>query len=384
MKWSLKLGRILGIDVYLHVTFLLLLAFIGLTQVMAGRTVGSAVGAVAYFATLFGCVLLHEFGHALAARQYGIRTHDIILLPIGGVARLERMPEKPSQELVVAIAGPLVNLVIAGGLFVGLNLRGWEPNISLLEGSIAERLLVVNVFLMLFNLLPAFPMDGGRVLRAILAMRVPYARATRIAASIGQGMAFVFGFIGLIKFWPMLLLIALFVWIGAAQEAAAVEFRSNASSARVRDAMLTHFRSLAPGQNLADAARHLLAGSQQDFPVIEDGRLVGILYRKDLFRALQEQGDSLPVAAIMRRNLEVVTPEELLDAALSRVHADQGTTMAVLQNGQLTGLLTAENVGEFFMIQAALERNRHTHSHTRHASVPPVIAVYSAQARRAQ
>jgi len=383
MKWSLKLGKILGIDVYLHFTFLLLLAFVGLTQWMAGRTLGAAVGAVAYFAALFGCVLLHEFGHALAARQYGIRTHDIVLLPIGGVARLERMPEKPGQELVVALAGPLVNLVIAGGLFVGLNLRGWDPTFNPLQGSLAERLLVVNVFLMLFNLLPAFPMDGGRVLRAVLAMRVPYARATRIAASIGQGMAFLFGFIGLIKFHPLLLLIALFVWIGASQEAAAVEFRASASGARVRDAMLTHFRTLAPGQTLGDAARHLLAGSQQDFPVIEDGRLLGILFRKDLFRALQERGDSLPVAMIMRRELDVVTPDESLDAALSRVHADQGTTMAVLENGQLAGLLTAENVGEFFMIQAALRQNR-SRGAPGTPEVPPVIAVYSAQAKRVQ
>lgn len=384
MRWSLKLGRILGIDVYLHFTFLLLLAFIGFTQWMARGDIGVALGTVAYFTSLFACVLLHEFGHALAARKYGIRTHDIILLPIGGVARLERMPEKPGQELVVAIAGPLVNLVIAGGLFVGLNLRGWDPSFSLFQGSFAERLLAMNVLLMLFNLLPAFPMDGGRVLRAFLAMWIPYARATRIAATVGQAMAFLFGFYGLVQFQPILILIALFVWIGASQEATAVEFRAASSSARVRDAMLTHFRTLAPGQTLGDAARHLLAGSQQDFPVMETGRLTGILFRKDLFRALQERGESMPVALVMRRDVDVVTPEELLDSALGRVHADQGTTLAVMENGQLTGLLTAENVGEFFMIQAALERSRGNQAGgAPRPDVPPVISVYTAQARRA-
>ncbi len=248
----------------------------------------------------------------------------------------------------------------------------------------AERLLAMNVLLMLFNLLPAFPMDGGRVLRAFLAMWIPYARATRIAATVGQAMAFLFGFYGLVKFQPILILIALFVWIGASQEATAVEFRAASSSARVRDAMLTHFRTLAPGQTLGDAARHLLAGSQQDFPVMETGRLTGILFRKDLFRALQERGESMPVALVMRRDVDVVTPEELLDSALGRVHADQGTTLAVMENGQLTGLLTAENVGEFFMIQAALERSRGNQTGgAPRPDVPPVISVYTAQARRA-
>ena len=249
MRWSFKLGRILGIDVYIHFTFFLLLGFIGLTQWMASRNPGSAVVAVLFFLSLFACVLLHEFGHALAARGYGIHTRDIVLLPIGGVASLERMPEKPRQELWVAFAGPLVNVVIAAGLFIGLTLKGpWEFSLTSLHASLAERLLAVNVFLVLFNLLPAFPMDGGRVLRAILAMRLPYARATRVAATVGQAMAFLFGFLGLFTN-PMLIFIALFVWIGASQEAAAVEMQSSISGARVRDAMLTQFRTLQPDPN---------------------------------------------------------------------------------------------------------------------------------------
>src|SRR5512147_789112 len=186
--WSFHLGRLLGIDVYIHFTFLLLLAFIGFSHGFATRSAEAALGGVLFFAGLFVCVLLHEYGHALAARRYGIGTRDITLLPIGGVARLERMPEKPSQEFVVALAGPAVNVVIAIGLFVGLKLGGWWQPLSSLSttgGNLFERLLIANVFLVLFNLLPAFPMDGGRVLRALLAMKLNHTRATRIAARIG-------------------------------------------------------------------------------------------------------------------------------------------------------------------------------------------------------
>ena len=200
MGWSLHLGRWLGIDVYIHITFLLLLAFIGVNHGIAARSVDAALSSVLFFVGLFICVLLHEYGHALAARRYGVATRDITLLPIGGVARLERMPEKPSQEFVVALAGPAVNVVIASGLFLGLQVGGWwQPlaTLSTTSGNLFERLLVANVFLVLFNLLPAFPMDGGRVLRSLLAMRMEHGRATRIAARIGQGMAVLFGFAGL-------------------------------------------------------------------------------------------------------------------------------------------------------------------------------------------
>jgi Zn-dependent protease len=356
MKWSIKLGRYLGIDVYLHFTFVLLLGFIGLSHWLAERSVAAATEGILFFLALFACVLLHEYGHALMARRYGIPTKDITLLPIGGVARLERMPDKPVQELWVALAGPAVNIVIAGALAVGLSLTSsWEPvsHLSTTQGSFMERLLGVNLFLVLFNLLPAFPMDGGRVLRAFLAMRMNYARATRAAATVGQGMAFLFGFLGLFTN-PLLLLIALFVWIGAGQEAAAAEMKSSLAGVPVREAMLTDFKALAPNATLADAARLLLAGSQQDFPVVEGGQVRGILAHADLFQALRERGEHVRVTEVMRRDFEVVRPEEWLDAALAHVRAEKGLTLPVLQDGRLVGLLTAENIGEFFMIRAAL------------------------------
>lgn len=354
--WSFRLGRMLGVDVYVHLTFLLLLGFIGVAHGLAGRSVDAALTGVLFFAGIFLCVLLHEFGHALAARRYGIKTTDITLLPIGGLARLERIPEKPVQELVVALAGPAVNLVIAAGLAVGLWLGGYWQTLSslgLTGGNIFERLLVANVFLVLFNLLPAFPMDGGRVLRSLLAMRLDYARATNIAAGIGKGMAVLFGFAGLFGN-PMLLLIALFVWIGASQEAAAAQMKSSFVGATVRDAMLTDFRVLSPRNSLGDASKLLLTGSQTDFPIVDGGRVVGILDHAALFQSLRERGDLALVGEVMRSGFITLRADQSLDDALTEVRAEGGLTMAVTEDGRFVGLLTPENVGEFFMIRRAL------------------------------
>lgn len=356
MKWSLKLGRILGVDVYIHLTFLLLLGFVGIANWLTDRTFASAFSGVAFFASLFICVLLHEYGHALAARRFGIQTRDITLLPIGGVARLERMPEKPLQELWVAVAGPLVNIVVAGGLLAGLVLSGnWQPleSLSTTKGNLAERLLVVNIFLVLFNMIPAFPMDGGRVLRSLLALKVEYARATRIAASIGQGIAFALGFVGLFTN-PMLIFIALFVWIGAAQEAAAAQMKSSFAGYLVRDAMLTDFKALSPEDTLRQATGLLLAGSQRDFPVLSGGKVAGMLMHSDLFKALKEHGEGATVASAMRREFDTLEASELLDWAMSHLKPDQATSYPVLRNGHLIGMITAENLGEFFMVRSVL------------------------------
>jgi Zn-dependent protease len=376
--WSFRLGRLLGIDVYIHFTFLLLLAFIGLSHGLAGRSAEAALNGVVFFAGLFLCVLLHEYGHALAARRYGIGTKDITLLPIGGVARLERLPDKPLQELVVALAGPAVNVVIAAALLAGLWLGGhWQPlsTLSMTGGNLLERLLVANLFLVAFNLLPAFPMDGGRVLRSLLAMRMDPARATHIAAAIGKGMAVLFGFAGLFGN-PMLLLIALFVWVGASQEAAAAQMKSSFSGATVREAMLTDFKTLAPEQTLADATRLLLAGSQQDFPVVRGGSVAGILPHRELFLALREQGEHALVANVMRREFAALSADAPLEAALEPENVEKGLAMPVLEEGRLVGLVTAENVGEFFMIRSALQSRGYAgHPPSAPDRVPPVIAV---------
>ena len=220
MGSSLKIASFFGIEVRIHVTFLLFLAWIWFSSYELEGSSGAVKG-VLFILILFACVLLHEFGHALAARAFGIRTPDITLYAIGGVARLNRIPDKPWQELIVAIAGPLVNVVIAAVLIFGIHVTAGLQQVEHLESPRIEMLAKVaslNVMLVLFNLIPAFPMDGGRVLRALLAMTMPYARATQIAARIGQGLAIVFAIFGFLGN-PILIFIAMFIFVGAQQEA---------------------------------------------------------------------------------------------------------------------------------------------------------------------
>ena len=364
MKWSWKIGRYAGVDVYIHATFLLLIGWIAVSHLIAGRTVSAAAAGVAFVMALFLCVLLHEYGHALMARKYGIRTRDITLLPIGGVARLERMPDDPKQEFWVALAGPAVNVVIAAALFAWLALRNaWEPlaGINVSAGSMAERLLVANVFLVLFNLIPAFPMDGGRVLRALLASRMEYTRATQIAAGIGQGMALLFGLAGLFAN-PFLIFIALFVWIGAAQESSATQMKNSLAGIPVQRAMMTDFRTLSPQDPLAHAVELVLRGSQQDFPVVSDGRVAGILTRADMLAALARRDEDSSVEKIMHQRFEVADAGDMLETVLARLQECDCHTLPVTQQGKLVGLVTADNLGEFLMVQAALSRKSVTPS----------------------
>lgn len=356
MRWSAKVGQYAGIGVYIHATFYLLLAWVGFVYWRhTGTMLGVATG-IAFVLALFLCVVLHEYGHALTARRYGIRTRDITLYPIGGVARLERMPDKPMQELWVALAGPAVNVVIAIGLYAFLALTHRIPVIgdaSMTQGGFIQRLMVLNVFLAVFNMIPAFPMDGGRVLRALLATRLEYSRATGIAASIGQGIALIFGFLGFL-YNPFLILIAVFVWIGAAQEASMAQMRSALGGIPVARAIVTDFRALRVGESLSRAVELILAGSQHDFPVLDGERVAGVLTRADLMAALASDGQDATVDGVMRREFEVADRAEMLEGAFQRLAACKCHTMPVLWNGQLVGLLTMENVGEFFMIQSAL------------------------------
>ena len=363
MSGSWRIGRIAGIDVYFHFTFLLLLGWVAISHYLAHGDLAEAMSGLAFILALFGIVVLHELGHALAARRYGIRTRDITLLPIGGVARLERMPEDPWQELVVALAGPAVNVVLAAGIYFALALgRGVESLDESVRvgGGLLDQLFWVNVSLVAFNVLPAFPMDGGRVLRALLAMRLDYVRATQVAASIGQGMAVLFAFLGLF-FNPFLIFIGLFVWLGAAQEASMVQMRSALAGIPVRRAMITEFRTLRPDDTLDQAVEHIRSGFQQDFPVVEDGRLVGVLTRSDLTAALGRHGPGARVREIMRRDFVTVDPRDMLQTAFARLQDCDCHTLPVVRDGRLMGLVTADNLAEVLMIQEALREKRPTH-----------------------
>lgn len=360
MKWSWRLGNFAGVDVYVHATFLVLIGWIALSHWLRARTVEATLAGVAFVLALFACVLLHEYGHALAAHKFGIRTRDITLLPIGGVARLERMPEEPRQELWVALAGPAVNVAIAAALFAWLQANnGLEPlaNLGVAQGSFLERLMATNVMLALFNLIPAFPMDGGRVLRAILASRMEYTKATQIASGIGQGMAFLLGLAGLLTN-PFLIFIALFVWIGATQEAGVAQMRSSLAGVPVQRAMMTDFRALAPGDRLSDAVQLILAGAQQDFPVIAGEQVKGVLTKGDLLVALAQHGEDHLVSEVMRRDIRIADSSDMLATAFERLQECECHSLPVLHNGRLVGLLTAENVGEFLMVQSALGGRR--------------------------
>lgn len=356
MKWSTRIGTLAGIDVHVHATFLILIAWVALAHWQTGRTVGAAIAGVAFILALFACVVLHELGHALTARRFGIKTRDITLLPIGGLARLERMPDDPRQELWVALAGPAVNIALAAGLFIVLRGTGTLAplaTLTLASGSFLERLMIVNLFLAVFNMLPAFPMDGGRVLRALLATRMEYTRATQVAASIGQGMAFLFGLVGLFTN-PFLMVIALFVWIGAGEEAAMTQMKSALGGIPLERAMITEFRTLAVQDSLARAVDLLLSGAQQDFPVMDGRTVVGILTRADLLRALARRDQRSLVAEVMRRDFHVADAADMIDVALQRLQGRECQTIPILRRGELIGLLTMDNVGEFVSVQAAV------------------------------
>ena len=357
MRWSFSIGRIAGIDLRIHGTFFLLLAWIGFVFYRQGG-MPAAIDGVLFVLLIFLCVVLHEFGHALAARRYGIKTHDITLLPIGGLARLERMPDKPAEEVVVALAGPTVNVVIALGLSIVIGLTSGLPDPQMIEqtgASLALRLFTVNIWLVLFNMIPAFPMDGGRVLRAFLAMRMNYARATEIAAKTGQAIAFIFFIIGL--WWnPLLLLIAVFVYFGAGGELAVAQMRSISKELRVSSAMVTQFQSLPLNATLNEAVEALLSTSQHEFPITdEEGKVHGILTRDAMIAALRKSGAETPVTEVMRADIPSVSESMLFDRAFAVMQECNCPALSVIDaTGRLIGLFTPENVGEMIMVQSAI------------------------------
>lgn len=359
---SITLFRVGDTHVRLHLTFFLLLAWIAVSGWLRGGPTASVEG-VAFVSLLFLCVLLHEFGHVFAARRYGIVTREITLLPIGGLASLESIPEKPAQEIVIALAGPAVNVVIAALLLLLLAVQGGAIDVQQaaeLERSrsgLVMQLAAANVMLVLFNLIPAFPMDGGRVLRALLATRLGFVRATEIAAFIGQGFAFALGFVGLF-YNPLLIFIAIFVYLAAAAEAHMVAMRAMSRGVPVSSAMMTQYATLSPDAPVEDAVQALLRTSQSEFPVIDaSGKPVGLLGRKDLIRALKQHGPDTRVADAMTTTLPAVGYRQHLEEAFRILQEKSPPAVAVVDPaGRLVGLVTPETVGEMLMLHEALPR----------------------------
>lgn len=349
MKWSFQLVRIAGIDVRIHATFFLLLAWFGYVYYAEGGY-GAMVIGLSFIILLFVCVVLHEFGHALAARAYWINTPDITLLPIGGIARLERMPDKPWQELVVALAGPAVNVVIAFALFVVLGQffgMGDLQEMTEGRGNLLTKLLAINVILVVFNLLPAFPMDGGRVLRALLAMRLKHASATQIAAAVGQAVAVLFGLLGLFGGNPFLIFIAVFVFFGARAEASFAVYKENAEETHVATIMRPMGPVLAPGMTVAEAVGLAMAGHAGLLPVTDSSlRLLAVVPAASLASALRWDPQA-KIDSLVRHDFEVITADASLAEAAAIVRTSAQEIFPVVNPaGQLVGWVAREEVAK--------------------------------------
>lgn len=356
MPWSLIIGRVAGTQIRIHFTFFLFLVWIWVVYYRQGGSLAAWQG-VSFVALLFVCVLLHEFGHILVAKRFGVKAPDVTLWPFGGIANLDQIPEKPSQEFFIAIAGPLVNVAIAIALMLYLGntidaaalMHVDEPKVGLIA-----KLAGANLFLALFNMLPAFPMDGGRVLRALLALKFGFSRATELAASIGQGLAVVLGVIGLFGN-PMLVVIAVFVFLAASSEASHAQLRQVARGAIVADAMITRFETLGPQSRVQDAVEALIRTTQTEFPVVDGGgRLRGVLTRDAMIRALKERGPDASVLEAMDAGIPTVSARASLESAVKSFTQQRKSVLGVTDSsGRLVGLLTVENLGEMMMLRAA-------------------------------
>lgn len=384
MKGSYRIGTFFGIGVYLHFTFLLLLAFLTWVEYQSTGSLAEALSMLGFIVALFICLVMHEYGHALTARRFGIKTKDITLLPIGGIARLERMPDKPWQEFVVAIAGPMVNVVIAIVIVAALSAIGTYhdviSNLFPLTGIHASgfwlSLAKINVLLILFNMLPAFPMDGGRVVRSLLAMVLPYEKATRFAAMLGKFMAVmffleVFG-MNTLPFLDgqgnfLLGFIAVFIWIGAGSEARYATMKSRLHDIPVSRAMVTNFRTLSPRDTIEWVSELASTGLQQDFPVAEEGRVVGMLFQADLNAGVQRREQYLKVSDVMRANVPSVTTTDRLEDVFAQLLSSGFPIIPVTSRNLLVGLLPLERLlrvppdnsgGQHAMQQSSVPRSQ--------------------------
>lgn len=344
--------NLFGVPVRLHFTFILLVIFLVVTDL--GSHQSSASYAV-FLVGLFASVLLHEMGHAFVGRRLGVRTTEIVMFPIGGLSRMERML-RPTEELLIAIAGPVVNLAISFGIFAYMYAQHMAVSVQLSEllqptdANAVARLAYGNLVLAGFNLLPAFPMDGGRILRALLSYIRPEDEATRLAAWLGRMLAISIALYGLLAPQFMLVFFAMFIYLGAAQEGAAATGRTLTHGIPVRAAMMTEFHTLDHGNTIRDAANLLLSTAQQDFPVLHGGQVVGLLGRNLLLKALASEGPDAYVAGVMDRDFLSLEPNVDL-AGILPLMAQAGRCALVMDRSNLLGLLTTDNLSEFLLLR---------------------------------
>jgi Zn-dependent protease/CBS domain-containing protein len=368
MNWSFRIADVGGIAIKIHATFFLIVALGALQWGMLHGATGALFGALLIL-LLFVCVTLHELGHALAARWFNVPVREIVLLPLGGVALLERQPSRPLHELVIALAGPAVNVLIAAVLalgtgaavaFGGLDARGLIPGQPMAPSlaTMTYWLLEANISLVLFNLIPAFPLDGGRVLRALLALRLDFARATTIAAGIGQALAVVLGVVGIVSGNLLLALVAVFIFFGAGQEQAASQARGVLAAWRAGETYNKHALTLAIGDRVSTVVDYLLTSYQSDFAVLQGQRPIGIVSRDEVLRALASDERDRYVQEIMRREIVAVSSAASLDEVQQTMVERQTRVVAVYDGERYLGLLSLEDLAEAYVVIASQQRQR--------------------------
>ncbi|HSM24148.1 MAG TPA: site-2 protease family protein [Anaerolineaceae bacterium] len=364
MRWSFKLFKIKGIDVKIHTLFILILVWAAYRwSVTTGDGLQGALFGVVATLLLFVAVFLHELGHSLQAMKYKVKVKDITLMPLGGVAQMEELPKNPKQELKIALAGPLVNFAIAAILVVIGMILQTRSIISLNElvtslgqtnwAGMLAYLTMANLLLGLFNLLPAFPMDGGRILRSLLAMRMDHTRATRIAAVIGQGLAFLMGLIGFMNGQFTLILIAIFVWMGASQESRGVVVQDTLRDIKVRRAMVRSPHSLKVNDSLSKAVELTLTSAQSDFPVVEwsTQKVVGILGEAELLNGLKKLGEAAAVREVMRTDFPATHLDDALYVTIEKMAKAKIKAVPVVDDDQnLIGMISSNDVNEAYRL----------------------------------
>jgi Zn-dependent protease/CBS domain-containing protein len=357
MGGSVRLGKLFGIPISLHLTFILFVAFLGMVYAFQGGA-KAAIAGVSFILALFLSVTLHELGHSVVARGFGVKVSGIVLLPIGGVSQIEEMPEQPSREFLIAVAGPATSVVL-GLALGGASLLFYGPaatfKTTVTGGLFIPNLARVNLLLAVFNLLPGFPMDGGRIFRAVLGNVMPFDRATAIAAGVGRVFAIALGLVGLFSnIW--LVFIAVFIYFGAGQEASRVHIRTALHDVPVGRVMATRFETLDPDDPVSRAVEHAYNGFQEDFPVVMDGKLVGVLLKPDILAALHQYGPGALVGRVMRTEFTTVTTEQTLEQVYAAIQACRCSSLPVLDSGRIVGLVTLEALGRYLVFGAAGSR----------------------------
>lgn len=359
MKYALKLGKPFGIKISIHWTFLLLIAWIVAISLNQGHNFQQVMLYVVFVLTLFVCVVLHELGHSLTARHYGGEIKSITLLPIGGMANITKMPEKPKEELIVSAAGLIVNIIIAGLIFMFLSIIGM-PGINQMEFKVITTenffimLMTANLFIVIFNLIPAFPMDGGRMLRAALAIKVNRLKATKIAKYIGQVFAAAFVILGMF-YNPFLAVIGIFVFIGAASEYQSIRSKHMLANNTVKDVVTTDYPTIFSGEILENAADMLVHETCNGFIVLDQEKYKGVLTKNDIIQGLAKLGKGAKAENAANTDVKPVQMNESLEKVYQRMRQSGLDILPVFSNDELKGIVDIENIKEFIIVKNALD-----------------------------